>query len=451
MFLVRWATRQQVNADTYFHLTLGGQFLDHWAPWNPDSVTPYASREWLPSQWLSQLVMASVERNSGLQGVVWLSGATMIIYAVVILRAARREAALLVAATLTIAVLFASTPSLSARPQITSFILTAITVSAWLKTTQDGRVRWWLIPVTWVWVLLHGMWIVGLSVSLAAALGHVLDGQSAWRERLPALAVPLGSAVAAAFTPVGPGIYGAVLLVGSRADYFNEWDPPTVTDFPTLMMLLLVASSLLIRMRRATGLWATDLMLLLGLMWGIYSGRTVPIAAVIGGLILARQLRDVAPFKMASRREILLTATAGLCAAGALAAIVANTAVEPARSSRLDARLAGIPSGTPVFSDIQFGGYLMWRYPNITTIAHGYADMYTSRELDNIVSVNHLEAGWDDILRDLNASYVLGSPDAQLTYALTHSARWQVVERSETIVLLAPPPGWQSEVGPHDE
>jgi len=147
-FLVQWSTRQRVNADTYFHLRLGHEFLKHWAPWNPGSVTPYATREWLPSQWLSQVAMAAVENLWGLEGVVWLSGAVMILYTVVVLRACRRESSLLVAATLTIVVLAASTPSLSARPQVISFVLTAVTVSAWMRTSRDGRVRWWLIPVT---------------------------------------------------------------------------------------------------------------------------------------------------------------------------------------------------------------------------------------------------------------------------------------------------------------
>lgn len=441
-FLVRWSTRQQVNADTYFHLRMGDEFLTHWTPWAPGSLTPYASRNWLPSQWLSQIAMASTEKFLGLEGVVWLSGAVMIAYAVVVLRACRRESSLLVATTLTMIVMAASTPSLSARPQVISFVLTAVTVSAWLRTSRDSHVRWWLIPLTWLWVMLHGMWLVGISISVVAALGHVLDGGSDWRRRLKVLGVPVGSALLAAVTPMGPGIYGAVLLVGSRSDYFNEWDPPTLTDPPTSMMLALVLGALLVRMRRDRDLWTPDLMLLTGLAWGIYSGRTVPVAAVIGAVLLARQLRTASPFRVASRRESRIVVAIGLLAALGLASVSASAQAEPSRPQWLDDRLEAMPRDTPIFSDLQFGGYLLWRYPDITTIAHGYADMYTTEELDLISDVSSVDAGWDDALRDLGAQYVLLGPDEPLTYALTHSAGWRVLETSDRVLLLAPPVDW---------
>jgi len=231
-------------------------------------------------------------------------------------------------------------------------------------------------------------------------------------------------------------------VVGSRAEYFNEWDPPTLTDLPTMMMILVVVGALAIRMRRGSDLWTTDLMLLLGLMWGIYSGRTVPVACVIGALLLARQLRDVAPFRPASSRELTATLTAALCAAGVLAFVAAHEPAEPTRPPWLDSRLVAMPAGTPIFSDLQFGGYLLWRYPDVTTIAHGYADMYTSQEFDDIVAISRVEAGWDDALRDLGARYVLLDPEAQLTYALTNSAKWRVLERSKQVLLLAPPSDW---------
>lgn len=387
--------------------------------------------------------MAQVEEWWGLDGVVWLAGVIMLVYAVTVLRACRSQSSLLVSATLTILVLAASTPSLSARPQVLSFVLTAVTVSAWIRTTEDGRARWWLIPLTWLWVLLHGMWLVGISISLVAAVGHVLDGRATWRSRAHVLGVPLGSALAAALTPVGPGIYEAVLLVGSRANYFDEWDPPSLTDLPTMMMMILLMGALLMRLRQGVGLWATDLILLLGLVWGMYSGRTVPVAAVIAAVLLARYLRPFTPFRSSSRRELATLLSAGLCAAAALGVATANQSSDVGRPPWLDARLNSLPEGTPVFSDLQFGGYLMWRYPEVNTLAHGYADMYTTHELDDIILVSNVEAGWDQTLRDLDAEYVLMAPDAALTYALINSAGWRVLEKSDRVLLLAPPWDWQ--------
>ena len=47
------------------------------------------------------------------------------------------------------------------RPQVISYLLVAVTVGAWLRTRDDGRLRWWLVPLAWVWAMLHGMWPIG--------------------------------------------------------------------------------------------------------------------------------------------------------------------------------------------------------------------------------------------------------------------------------------------------
>ena len=50
------------------------------------------------------------------------------------------------------------------RPQVLSYLLIALTVGAWLRTWDDGRLRWWLVPVTWLWAMLHGMWPIGIGL-----------------------------------------------------------------------------------------------------------------------------------------------------------------------------------------------------------------------------------------------------------------------------------------------
>ncbi len=63
------------NTDTYFHLRFGHEFLHgHWSLWDPGSVTTYGTNDWVPTQWLPQVVMAQFEDWFGLAGVAWLSG-----------------------------------------------------------------------------------------------------------------------------------------------------------------------------------------------------------------------------------------------------------------------------------------------------------------------------------------------------------------------------------------
>ena len=82
-------------------------------------------------------------------------------------------------------------------------------------------------PLTWLWAMVHGMWPLGIGI------GRRRDRRTGARPRPAgrpstgrALLVPALSAVAAALTPVGPQLYGAVLVVGSRKQYFAEWSTP---------------------------------------------------------------------------------------------------------------------------------------------------------------------------------------------------------------------------------
>src|SRR3954464_6718714 len=72
--LVADCARTLSNTDTYFHLRFGQEFLHGWSLRHPGSVTTFATRDWVPTQWLSEIVMARTEDWFGLAGVAWVSG-----------------------------------------------------------------------------------------------------------------------------------------------------------------------------------------------------------------------------------------------------------------------------------------------------------------------------------------------------------------------------------------
>src|SRR3546814_2900773 len=104
------------------------------------------------------MTMAWVETWGGTAAVAWLSGLGLDTFILVLDLACRRWATPLVATCVTAVAFGAASQGLSARPQVLSYILITVTVSAWLATSRDGRLRWWLIPLTWAWSSLHGVW-----------------------------------------------------------------------------------------------------------------------------------------------------------------------------------------------------------------------------------------------------------------------------------------------------
>ena len=99
------------NTDTYFHLRFGHEFLTgNWSLSDPGSVTTFGTNDWVPTQWLPQVVMAQLEDWFGLAGVAWLSGLIYLSLAFTLWVVARRHASPLVAAPVTVVAILAAAP-----------------------------------------------------------------------------------------------------------------------------------------------------------------------------------------------------------------------------------------------------------------------------------------------------------------------------------------------------
>lgn len=431
--------------DTYFHLRLGHELLDTWSLHDPGSVTRYATADWRPTQWLSEVVMARTEDAWGLAGVAWLAGALHVGVVLALYLTARRQVAPVAAAPLTLIALAACLPALSMRPQVLSIVLTSVTVAWWLRARDTGRVPWALVPLTWLWANLHGMWPLGLAIGAAAAVGLALDDRSL-RSLVRYGAVPAAGAVAAALTPVGPDLYLAVLLVGSRGEYFDEWGRPDPLAPATLCAWALVLLAVLLLARRRPVSWLDLALTAAALVLAAYSIRTVPIAAALALPLAARTLAPyVEPGSPRLRRlEVGVLAAAVVVPLVALALAVPHTSADPEPvPAWLDAEVASWPPGTPLLDTWGDGGALMWRYRDVDLLMHGYADMFTTAELDRNVAIERVEPGWDDLLRATGVEHAYLPDDAPLAAAL-EAHGWLVAHASDGVVLLTAPAGWET-------
>lgn len=445
--LVSTAAATLSNRDTYFHLRFGEEFLHrHWALRDPGSVSTFATQHWLPTQWLPEEVMAQLYDWFGLAGVAWLSGLQQIVLVAVLYLTARRYAEPLVVVALLWPTVLACLLGLSARPQVLSYVFVALTVAAWLRTQEDGRIRWWLVPMTWLWAMCHGMWPIGIGIGFVAVGGLALDRVADRRGLARAAAVPVASAVVAALTPVGPGLYGAVLAVGDRAHFFSEWQTPNFShelSARALAVFLAITLVLMLRARRRS--WTSVLFLLVAFACAVQSYRTLPISAII----LLPLAADAAQTLLTSRplplRRIEVTATAGTAVSALvlLAAMVPTTSDQPpALGAWVDPTLSALPAGTPVLTSYQDGSYLMWAHPQLDVLAHGYGDTFTVPELQRNDDILMLQPGWVAELRSTGVTLAVLDPTSGLAYSLQHQEGWRVEHRSSQLELLRAPADW---------
>lgn len=447
--LVRAAAAPITNNDTYFHLRFGAEFLDGWSLREPGHVSSFESAEWLPTQWLPQVAMAWLERHLGLAAVAWLCGLLFIVLTLVLYFSARRFADPVVAAPVVVIGVFGCLAGLSMRPQLLSYVLVALTTVLWLRVRETARPPWLLVPLTWLWAMCHGMWPVGIVIGIAAVVGLALDRDVAPPRAARLLLVPVASAVVAALTPVGPGLYGAVLTVNSRADFFSEWGPPNFTRPNGWGVLVVLVLALLALALREGHSWLEILLVGLGLAWAVYSLRTVPVAASLLVPLAALGLqRLIGPRSAPPRTEravLLGAAAAGLVV---LAVVAPRTASDPpADPAWLAPTLEALPAGTPVMEESVPGGYLMWRFPHLDLVSHGYGDVYTDAELERNVDIVTLAPGWVDQLEDTGARLAVLEPDSTLAYALRETLGWTVREDDEALQLLEAPDDWLADAG----
>ncbi len=445
--LVRAAALPLSNTDTYFHLRFGHEFLSDWSLRDPGSVSTFATAHWVPTQWLPEIVMAKVEDWFGLAGIAWLSGLQILALAVTLYLVSRRWGSRLLVSLLVTGALSASYLSLSMRPQVLSYVLLVITLGAWLRTRDDGRLRWWLIPLTWVWAMVHGMWPVGVALGGLALVGMALDRDLPRRDLARGWAIPALSAVAAACTPVGPELYAQIIRVQGRARFFSEWDRPNPISFSWILLavLLVVAIVALLRARPVRRLDA----LLVGLciVCSLWSWRTVPVSACLLvptiAVLVGRRSAHSAP----SRAERMWILGGAAVALGVLAVAVPFTSDQPpAQPSWVDPALSSLPAGTKVVSAWDQGGYLMWRHPQLDLLMHGYGDTFTIAELQRNTDIEGVKSGWDEQLRRTGCTIAVLPPKGALAKALI-GEHWTVVHRSASIEELQAPPGWATGSG----
>lgn len=431
--LVLVASGPLTNPDTYFHLRFGQLLSGPWRPWHTGSLDRYGTARWVPTQWLSELGMARLETWFGLAGVAVAYAVLSVVLYALWYFSARRYADPLPALLLTGLAVVTASGSLSARPQMFSFIFATLTTIAWFRAGTLGRVPWLLVPAIWVWSMLHGMWILGVVLSLVAAVALRIERRLPW----PALLVPVVAFVSGFLTPAGPRLPLAVFEVGSRSSYFSEWAPPSFTSAAGMAGLVLVGSAVAL-LARSQGASLFDVaMVALAALFTVYSLRTLPVAACILVPTVAPHLQAlIGHSRPAARRERWVVAAIGVLTVAATATVAPHRADHaPAFTRDFDAQLAALPPGSPVLTQSADGGPMMWTHPELDFPFHGYADVYTDHELATYASMFSLDPRWDVTLRRLDIRAALLPIDAPFSYALVHHG-WTVQHRADGRELL---------------
>lgn len=439
--VVRSAAAPLADPDAWWHLRLGD---DLWAQRSlaaPTDWSPRATVPWVPSEPLPEVLAGWVHAWWGLPGLAWLYGAATTVVVLALYGVCRRLAAPLPAAVVTAFGVLAMWGSLTPRPQLVSFVLLLAVPIVWDQAPRRPGAPWLLVPLTWVWSMCHGFWVLGVGLSGLCWLGLVLDRRLTGRAAMKLGGVPVVSAAAVALNPAGWEVLLAPLAVNDTAQYIAEWQRTAYKDASGVVCAVLIAAVVVALVtRRLPADWSTVLLTAAAAFFWWYSLRTVAVAALLIAPLLAKVLdRLVAERRSSPRAEVALLGCGTALALGLLAAAVPHTSgtaggVPVALSDELDA----LPAGASVLNAYGWGGWLAWRHPELDRAVDGLVVPYDPAYVERLYRVERAEEGWESLVPGLDVEYALLPADDEVARGL-EAQGWRRLALDDGAVILAAP------------
>lgn len=425
--------RPRPDPDTWWHLATGRWILDHEVVPRADPFSwTAAGREWIPHEWLSQTILAAVDHVAGPQGLLVLAG-LCVGFAFLLLDRALASVAVsdwARAATLALT-LYLSIPLWTLRPHLLTLLFFSIELYVLIGSRDRIERRLWLVPLFAVWANLHGGFVAGLLL-LGLFVGEAVVRRPAAAKAQVAL---LMAAVAATLlNPSGIRVLVHPLTVAQVSEPIHEWAPTDLRDPFGIAFALAVFTPLVVA---ASTHGRSDATLLVSaavfgaLGFGTYKSLSIAALAIAPAFAVSvdRLLRVPhvmsAPSSPLRLVQVSVLALALYFAGTTLTRSEAHLRGETEYPRRAAEALDAMPTGR-LMNPYAWGGYLIWRSPELAVAIDGRNDMYGERLLEQMLDVEGVRPGWRDFLVDHNVSYVLTRNPSPLAEVLRVDPEWRI-------------------------
>ncbi|MEO9045386.1 MAG: hypothetical protein ABI352_10270 [Candidatus Dormibacter sp.] len=463
--------RRVGDADYWWHIVTARWILDHHALPAHDLFTyTVPDHAWTDHEYLSELLMYGLGRVGGQLGVsVGLGAVTWAGFWLILKRINLHPQPYVATAAALALGAVAGVAVWGPRPQMITFAFICLELYL-VERFLSGRVReLYAMPlVVLVWANFHGGFIIaflflGIAFLVEGARWLLARDNTDARIRAVRVAViSVASAVAGLVNPHGIALYAYSWRTQTSAvqqAFITEWQSP---DFHTLSMRGLEAMMVLlligVAIRRGRFTAFQVLVAVAGLVLALQSVRHIavfvaaatPLLAWAWGPVLGGLWHRARGFtsRASLRPQEALGAAALLAAAVTLAALAtlrvllghqAASTVENFPSGAA-AYLDSHPStGTRMFSDYGWGGYMIYRFypdPNRRVFIFGEADLMGDTIMNEYADVVGLKSDWLDILNRHQVDYIVYDPNTALTSALATQPNWHQVYADSVAVIF---------------
>jgi hypothetical protein len=481
------AARIPADTDTWWHLQAGRVTLESGRILQSDVFShTRQGQPWLNHSWLSQIILYLLFSSFSYLGLGLFQALVVAVTFGFVYAQMEGDvftrAFIVVLAAATSAVVWVS------RPQLFSFLFTAVLCYLLYLYKWHSINRLWLLPLLFtLWVNLHAGYALGFIVLVGFVAGEVFNHLLAWispteNERGGILDpiipwrgvgfVVLVSLVSLFCLLINPNTtrmwtyYLDTVSIGVLQDFIQEWRSPDfhpLYTHPFIWLLLATLAAVGLSGRRVDG---SDLALVAGFTYAsLLAGRNIGPFALVAAPVLSRHVRPLVdrwlrvartrgwlgPPRPAKGRYGSLSCRLALVnwlllvvvvvAAGVKAFLPWRTEFNVENERRtlpLDAIewiRAHRPEG-PMFNSYNWGGYLIWHlWPDYLVFVDGRTDLYGDELLSQYLEVRFVRPGFQEVLDEYGVSFVLVEAGGFTARFLALSDGWQLAYSDEIAVI----------------
>lgn len=472
------AVRVPADTDTWWHLVTGRYIVHNWViPLADPFSHTQLGQPWIDHGWLAQVLLYGVYAVASWTGLS-LGVAALVTLAFAFVYAQSTGNPYIRAFGVVLGAI-ASSVIWAARPQIISFLLTALV--AYLldrHKRHGGRLLPWMPLVTLVWANVHGGYAIAFILMLCYAVGeaaNLLTGhdQDPVLSRRRLLNLGLVMAISFLTVAINPNTWRMWLYpfqtvsMGVLREFIQEWQSPDfhqVWQQPFILLLLLTLLALARAGRRAD---FTDLALLaVWTMGALLAGRNIAIFALVTvpvfvryatiawnrqiedwrGAASAQPLFQKASQPMASSKVmgalnwlllILIIVAALVKIYQPLAPGAADRATRESLPAEAVAAIQELRPAGPMFNSYNWGGYLIFAlWPDYPVFVDGRTDLYDDSFLREYIDIYLANDGWHDSLDRYGIRMVFVETNSVLAKFLRMEPMWQEAYRDNMAAVF---------------
>lgn len=450
-----FSVRRIAEPDIWWHLRNGREIVvNHTIPTIDTYSWGAASSPWLDHEWLSEIPFYLAYRAAGLQGILGLYFALLVLIYVGVYYRTCREGADCKSATLTtLLAIFLGAVSIGPRVLLFGWLGMVALLLVLDHFRRTGKGLWLLPPLFVLWINLHGSWVFGmvvLGLTIAAGLvqggwGLVVVRQWTNAERNYLLVATTAALVALFINPFGYRLplypFDLLFRQPSNLRYMEEWHS---VDFGigsgkvVLLLLFALLAAVLFSRRR----WQLHEVLLTAFaLWaGLSHARLLFFTGLVIPTLLASRFELLPPYdpdidKPWLNAIIMLGMVAGMIYFFPSANRLQHDVNDQYPTAALHFMQQQHINGR-IFNAEWWGGYMEWNTPELKPFIDGRTDIFVyNGTFDDVVNAVQIKQPFD-ILDKYRVDYVLGEPRQPLTYLLEHSPNWRLIYSDDVAELF---------------